>query len=113
MKIQLLAKSSGGSSYKVSFSIEHNHISAVCQCKAGENNMLCKHVIGLLAGDISMLYRPKKDMDSLDCLQKHMPDYQLHTLCSTIIDNGYIINTSEIIVKEARKKVRKVVISYH
>lgn len=57
--IVLKAKSSSGEPYDVLFEIGEN-IMVRCNCKAGIFGKLCKHKIGLLAGDEKILSDPSQ-----------------------------------------------------
>jgi hypothetical protein len=60
MKITVLAKSSGGDSYEVSFIKTGDLLSVFCNCPAGEWGRYCKHKWKLLHGDESMLFDPSQ-----------------------------------------------------
>ena len=57
--IKIKAKSSTGGFYEVVSEIE-DKIKVNCNCEAGKYGKLCKHKIGLLSGDVNMLYDPKE-----------------------------------------------------
>jgi hypothetical protein len=48
--------SSSGEPYDVQFKFFDNKFSVVCHCPAGIYGKLCKHKIGLLDGDTSLLF---------------------------------------------------------
>ena len=57
MKTLLIRSSSNPDEpYKMQFAIDSDRIRLRCYCPAGTNQMLCKHVIALLAGDRTILF---------------------------------------------------------
>ena len=55
MKITIKALNGSGSSRDVDFIFENSILKAYCPCKAGKSGQLCKHMIGLIDGDESIL----------------------------------------------------------
>jgi hypothetical protein len=56
-KILLIRRSSHPEEpYKMRFTADGNSIKLRCYCPAGAEQMLCKHVLGLLAGDRDILF---------------------------------------------------------
>jgi hypothetical protein len=60
MKISVKAKSSSGEPYDVTVQYEDGFLTARCTCKAGIMGMVCKHRLGILRGDKSMLAVPSQ-----------------------------------------------------
>ena len=69
MKLDTIIKviSSAGEPYNVKFSLNENKLKVLCDCPAGIYGKLCKHKIGLLANDASLLFN-KTDHKSLQKL---------------------------------------------
>lgn len=67
MKAETVFKviSSSGNPYDVRFLISNNMLSIVCSCPAGIHGKLCKHKVGLLEGDSSLLFL-RSDCDTLE-----------------------------------------------
>jgi len=63
MNKTLLAKSSSGESYEVYFTFDEGTLSVQCTCRAGMFRKLCKHKLGLISGDKSMLYDTGQEGD--------------------------------------------------
>lgn len=64
MEKTLLALSSDGvTSYRVVFHLENGKLLIDCSCPAGEMGKLCRHKLGLLAGDSKMLSSPKQQSE--------------------------------------------------
>ncbi len=97
--IEILSKSSSGNPYTVRFYIEGNEISAFCSCPAGEYRKLCKHVIGMINRDYSILYDSSQKM-ILDKICSHL----LRTTIPTLLSE---LNESEILLKQVQKNVKK------
>jgi hypothetical protein len=55
-QLTLHARSSSGEPYSVYFVATPEGISIFCNCKAGVNRQLCKHLRGLSEGDVSLLF---------------------------------------------------------
>ena len=68
-KIIIKAVSSSGDYYHVHFEIINGKLTVFCDCQAGIHGKLCKHKIGLLAGDFSKLF-DKEDKDKLIQVQE-------------------------------------------
>jgi len=97
--IEILAKSSSGSSYKVRIYIEENSVLASCSCPAGIHRKLCKHVKRVMAGDDSILYdsgQKSRLMELYSRLQKTEIPFLLKEL-----------QESEILLEKAKKKAKK------
>jgi len=96
---KLKAKSSKGDYYSVSIEIGDN-IRINCDCNAGVFGKLCKHKLGLLAGDKNFLY-DKSDDSKLNELLLFVKrsDY------SRILKE---LASAEAKVEEARKNLTKV-----
>jgi hypothetical protein len=60
MKITLFANSSSGEPHKVEFLGDEVTIKVFCHCQAGISQMMCKHKLALIKGDIKMLFDPKQ-----------------------------------------------------
>jgi hypothetical protein len=56
MKLTLLAKSSSGQPYDVTFETQGGRMIVHCTCKAGEFYQQCKHKRALTSGDAQMLF---------------------------------------------------------
>jgi hypothetical protein len=56
MKVTLLAKSSSGDPYEVEFAVDGECVLVFCHCKAGMLQWMCKHKLGLILGDSTMLF---------------------------------------------------------
>lgn len=69
-KIEIKSKSSSGSFYLVEFLIDKN-IKVNCNCNAGIFGKLCKHKIGFLETDYSLLF-DKNDKYLLDDLKDYV-----------------------------------------
>lgn len=51
MYAEFIVKGSSGNEYTTRFWKEGDNITAICNCKAGENGLYCKHRFRILAGD--------------------------------------------------------------
>ncbi|CAN5913631.1 hypothetical protein BH11VER1_BH11VER1_28120 [soil metagenome] len=73
MKTVILAKSSSGGSYDVSFETNGDALRVTCTCKAGLLQQLCKHKITLIKGDETMLFdgQQEKILRELQSLPQH------------------------------------------
>ena len=97
MEKTLLALSSDGvTSYKVVFRRETSKLIVVCSCPAGEMGRLCRHKLGLLAGDNDMLSSPKHVPD-LEEVQSWIKGSRFPTL---------IVQLKETEIEMARTKKR-------
>src|SRR5438552_18413200 len=56
MKITILAKSSSGPPYTVEFMQQDLSVRVFCHCQAGVMQQMCKHKLGLIKGDLTMLF---------------------------------------------------------
>lgn len=56
MKTILLAKSSSGNPYSITFEQINGTLRVHCDCKAGVLQQQCKHRRALIAGDVTMLF---------------------------------------------------------
>jgi len=63
--ITLLARSSGGPPYDVTFADHEGRLRITCTCKGGVSNLLCKHRIELIEGDVSRLHVKPLDAEWL------------------------------------------------
>lgn len=68
LKKTLLAKSSSGGSYYVQFLLDDTSARVFCHCPAGETQMMCKHKIALIKGDVAMLFDAKETADLTEIL---------------------------------------------
>jgi len=60
------AKSSSGGYYEVTLTNSGTSIAVFCTCDAGVNRKLCRHKIGILDGNINLLF----DQDEKDVIDK-------------------------------------------
>lgn len=59
--LKLLAKSrSQPEPYTVLFKVHGGLLTILCECPAGENGQLCRHVLGLVSHDVSILFDPQE-----------------------------------------------------
>ena len=98
INIRLKAKSSSGEFYEVVFEIEEK-IKVNCNCEAGKYGKLCKHKIGLLSGDISLLYDSKE--------KSKFEELILYVERSTYLNLLDELNHAETVVENAKKEVKK------
>jgi len=76
--IQLKSKSSSGNFYLVEFIIDEK-IKVNCNCNAGIFGKLCRHKIGFLELDYSLLY-DSKEKHLLDGLEKYIKNSEFPKL---------------------------------
>ena len=97
--ISLLAKSSIGKPYTVSFVYDKGKISGSCNCQAGLYGKLCKHLIGLASGDDSLLYDVSQRSEFETVLEVVESTELQHTLS--------IYNKAKKEMEEAKEKVNR------
>ena len=98
--IVISAKSSSSDTpYIVECYLEENTVSVFCSCPAGENQMLCKHVRQILAGDDSILY-DRNQKNELEKISNHLQKTQIPSLALEL-------KKSEDLLEEAKKNVEK------
>ena len=98
-QITLLVKSSSGDFYNVRIYLEENKALAYCSCKAGENQMLCKHVKQIIDGNESILYDINQKKE-LEIIKNHLSETAIPLLLSEI-------NKAEDILEEAKRNAQK------
>jgi len=94
------AISSSGEPYNVKFIFNNNKLTVSCDCPAGIYGKLCKHKIGLLANDISLLF-DKSDQESLQKISNIVKNSNYEKMMSE-----YNITKREI--EMAQKKEKKI-----
>ena len=99
-KIIIKAVSSSGDYYHVHFEVIDDKLIIFCDCPAGIHGKLCKHKIGLLAGDFSKLF-DQEDKDKLIQIQEFVSK-------TNYINILQAYNEVKAEVEEAQKKEAKV-----
>jgi hypothetical protein len=99
----LLAKSSSGESYEVSFETVDDRLIVQCRCAAGEQQQLCKHLVAFLTGDCSMLYQPDQEPLLLATLELA----GAAGIVSDYADLQLQINVLDLELKQEKKRIEK------
>jgi hypothetical protein len=99
-KLLIKALSSSGDYYQVHFEIINDRLTVFCNCQAGIHGKLCKHKIGLLAGDFSKLY-DQEEKDKLIQVQELVSKTNYYAILRTY-------NKVKAEVEEAQKKEAKI-----
>jgi uncharacterized Zn finger protein len=107
--IEILSKSSSADPYTVKFYIDENAISAFCSCPAGEHRKLCKHVIGMINGDDSILYDISQKT-ALDEICSHLQRTKIPLLLSELSESETLLKNAQKNVERAKKNIAKVIL---
>jgi len=99
-RISIKAISSSGDYYNVHFDILNDKLTVFCDCQAGIHGKLCKHKIGLLAGDFSKLF-DNDDKEKLIQIQELVRRTDYHELLKRY-------NKAKTEVEEAQKREAKI-----
>jgi uncharacterized Zn finger protein len=106
--IMLFAKSSSGAPYTVTFDLEENTILAFCSCPAGDNRMLCKHIIKMISGDKSILYDDTQK-HLLNQILSHLDNTPIPLLLSELDVSEKMLAKVQKDTKKAKKNLEKAI----
>ena len=104
--IEILVKSSSGEPYTVSFNIDKNDISAFCSCQAGTYRILCKHVIGVIGNDDSVLYDEKQKI-FMKKICAHLQNTKIPLLFSEWQESEEILKRAQKNAKKSKKILKR------
>jgi hypothetical protein len=99
----ILAKSSSGGCYEVSFEIIDGRLFTGCGCAAGMVQQLCKHLKAVLMGDCSMLFNPDQESDLQSALISA-------NLAGVIADHAELqtqLNELDLELKREKQRIEK------
>jgi hypothetical protein len=107
--IEILVKSSSGDPYTVSFNIDINNISAFCSCQAGIYRILCKHIIGVIGNDDSILY-DEKQKKLMKKICTHLQNTNIPLLFSEWKESEELLKKAQQNVKKSKKYLEKAIL---
>ncbi|MFA5424097.1 MAG: SWIM zinc finger family protein [Phycisphaerae bacterium] len=108
--IEILAKSSSGSSYTVGVSIEENSVSVFCSCPAGINRKLCKHIKRVMAGDDDSILYDRDQINMLMELNLRLQKTEIPFLIKELKESEILLEKAQKRAKKAKSAFEKVVL---
>jgi len=103
MKIEFAVKSSAGEPYMVSVIVGDGKMVAFCTCQAGVFHKLCKHIVGVLSGDESVLCFPD-DAVRLPDLRSLVARTDFDTFARGIQEQEAKVQEEQAILKALKKE---------
>lgn len=95
MNFEVLS-SDGSTVYSVTVGVNGGKVRASCTCRAGELGKLCKHLIGMLAGQTDLLVSHTNEVET-----------ELNNFVSEIADTECANYVAEMLVADAEMKEQK------
>jgi hypothetical protein len=108
-QIEIIAKSSSGNPYTVRFYLEENRISAYCSCPAGENHMLCKHIMQIINNEDTILFNSNQKHLMAE-INSHLQYTDIPDIISNLRQNEILLETTQKDIKKAKKALEKVIL---
>jgi hypothetical protein len=109
--IEILAKSSSSDTpYAVKCYLEENKILVFCSCRAGDNQMLCKHVRKIIAGDDSILY-DRNQKNELEAIRNHLSETAIPLFLSELEKSESLLDETKRNVEKAKKNLENAILN--
>ena len=100
----MLARSSSGDAYTVSFKLEDGVLTIGCECKAAEFGLACKHRLALAGGDPRMLYDTGQK-EELEMAASWAESSALVALLDKVEDAERTVEAAKKVVKGVKRQM--------
>ena len=107
--IEILARSSSDAPHTVTLYPKENGISVLCSCPAGVHRRLCKHVLGVLAGDDTVLHESNQ-RETLLRVSCHVRRTRITLLLSRLHETEVLLENAQRDVRSARTALEEAVL---
>ena len=108
-RIEILARSSSDAPHKVTLYPKENGISVLCSCPAGVHRRLCKHVLGILAGNDTVLHESDQ-REALLGVSCHIRRTPITLLLSRLHETEVLLENAQRDVKRAKTALEEAVL---
>ena len=110
MEVRLLARSSSGDPYTVSFNLEDGILTIGCECQASEHHLPCRHRLGLAAGDTRLLFDAAQKGE-LETAASWAQSSQLATLLENLDEAERAVEAAKRVVKGVKYQIGRAMVS--